>query len=118
MRVHPRHRQGTRRWRAPAFSSEPPFRGLLDKVPAITERARDAIAYGIVELPFVTVLRPAVQYARTNDGVAVAYSTVGEGPVTIAFAAPLISQLEIAWEEPAFEHFITRLATGARVILF
>jgi pimeloyl-ACP methyl ester carboxylesterase/DNA-binding CsgD family transcriptional regulator len=64
------------------------------------------------------VLRPTVRYARTNDGVAIAYSTVGHGPVTIVFASPLISQLEIAWEEPAYEHFITRLATGARVILF
>ena len=64
------------------------------------------------------MLRPTVRYARTNDGVAIAYSTVGHGPVTIVFASPLISQLEIAWEEPAYEHFITRLATGARVILF
>ena len=64
------------------------------------------------------MLRPAVRYARTDDGVAIAYSTVGDGPVTIVFASPLISQLEIAWEEPAFENFITQLATGARVILF
>jgi pimeloyl-ACP methyl ester carboxylesterase/DNA-binding CsgD family transcriptional regulator len=64
------------------------------------------------------VLRPAVRYARTDDGVAVAYSTVGDGSISIVFASPLISQLEIAWEEPAFEHFITRLATGARVVLF
>jgi pimeloyl-ACP methyl ester carboxylesterase/DNA-binding CsgD family transcriptional regulator len=64
------------------------------------------------------VLRPTVRYARTNDGVAIAYSTVGHGPVTIVFASPLISQLEIAWEEPAYVHFITRLATGARLILF
>ena len=64
------------------------------------------------------MLRPAVSYARTHDGVAIAYSTVGNGPVTIVFVSPLISQLEIAWEEPAYEHFITRLATGARVILF
>ena len=65
-----------------------------------------------------TVQRPAVRYARTQDGVAIAWSAVGEGPITIVFASPLISQLEIAWEEPAFEHFITRLATGARVLLF
>lgn len=64
------------------------------------------------------MLRPAVRYARTDDGVAIAYSTVGDGPTSIVFASPLISQLEIAWEEPAFEHLITRLATGARVILF
>jgi pimeloyl-ACP methyl ester carboxylesterase/DNA-binding CsgD family transcriptional regulator len=64
------------------------------------------------------VLRPAVRYARSGDGVAIAYSTIGEGPITIVFVSPFISQLEIAWEEPAFEHFITRLAVGARVVLF
>jgi pimeloyl-ACP methyl ester carboxylesterase/DNA-binding CsgD family transcriptional regulator len=64
------------------------------------------------------VLRPAVRYARADDGVAIAYSTFGDGPITFVFVSPLISQLEIAWEEPAFEQFMTRLAVGARVILF
>jgi pimeloyl-ACP methyl ester carboxylesterase/DNA-binding CsgD family transcriptional regulator len=64
------------------------------------------------------VLRPAVRYARADDGVAIAYSTIGDGPITVGFVSPFISQLEIAWEEPAFEHFITRLAVGTRVVLF
>jgi pimeloyl-ACP methyl ester carboxylesterase/DNA-binding CsgD family transcriptional regulator len=64
------------------------------------------------------VLRPEVRYARAADGVAIAYSTFGDGPVPIVVAAPLIGQLEIAWEEPAFEGFISRLAVGATVVLF
>ena len=64
------------------------------------------------------VLRPTVLYARADDGVAIAYSTVGDGPVPIVVVAPLIGQLEIAWEEPAFEQFMTRLAVGATVVLF
>jgi pimeloyl-ACP methyl ester carboxylesterase/DNA-binding CsgD family transcriptional regulator len=64
------------------------------------------------------VLRPAVSYARADDGVAIAYSTVGDGPVPIVVVAPLIGQLEIAWEEPAFEQFISRLAVGTTVVLF
>src|SRR5260370_38272605 len=47
-----------------------------------------------------------------------AYSVVGGGPVTIAVVSPLISQLELAWEEPALEHFWSRFAACARVVLF
>src|SRR5437764_12979884 len=65
-----------------------------------------------------TMLRPEVRYARTDDGVAIAYSVVGAGPVTIVVVSPLISQLELAWEEPALEHFWSRFAACARVVLF
>jgi pimeloyl-ACP methyl ester carboxylesterase/DNA-binding CsgD family transcriptional regulator len=64
------------------------------------------------------LLRPTVSYARADDGVALAYSTFGDGPVPIVVVAPLIGQLEIAWEEPAFEQFISRLAIGATVVLY
>src|SRR5438132_11808885 len=64
------------------------------------------------------MLRPEVRYARAEDGVTIAYSVVGEGPVTIVVVSPLISQLELAWEEPALEHFWSRFAACARVVLF
>jgi pimeloyl-ACP methyl ester carboxylesterase len=32
--------------------------------------------------------------------------------------SPLISQLEVAWEEPALEHFWSRFAACARVVMF
>lgn len=64
------------------------------------------------------MLRPEVRYARADDGIAIAYSVVGEGPVTIVVVSPLISQLELAWEEPALEHFWSRFAACARVVLF
>ena len=63
------------------------------------------------------MLRPDVCYARADDGVAIAYSVVGDGPVTIVVVSPLISQLELAWEEPALEHFWSRFAVCARVVL-
>lgn len=89
--------------------------------------ARNAIAYemsgGLFHGPAVAhtverVKRPKVQYARADDGVTIAYSALGEGPVTVALISPLVSQVEVAWEEPAFEHFVTRLATCARVVMF
>jgi pimeloyl-ACP methyl ester carboxylesterase/DNA-binding CsgD family transcriptional regulator len=83
-----------------------------------TGRPRDAIAYETRPQYRRSVLRPAVQYARATDGTAIAYSIIGDGPCTAVFVSPLIAQLEIAWEEPAFEHFVTRLAVGMRVVLF
>ncbi len=64
------------------------------------------------------MLRPEVRYARAGDGMAIAYSVVGDGPVTIVVVSPLISQLELAWEEPALEYFWSRFAACARVVLF
>ena len=61
------------------------------------------------------MLRPKVQYARADDGVTIAYSTFGEGPVTVVLISPLVSQVEVAFEEPAFEHFMSRVAACACV---
>jgi hypothetical protein len=41
----------------------------------------------------------------------------GGGPVTTIVVSPLISQLELAWEEPALEHFWGRFVARARVVL-
>ena len=59
------------------------------------------------------MIRPKVRYARADDDVTIAYSAFGEGPVTIVMISPLISQVEVAWEEPSFEHFMSRLAACA-----
>jgi len=41
-------------------------------------------------------LRPEVRYARADDGVTIAYSVAGDGPVTIVVVSPLISRLDLA----------------------
>jgi pimeloyl-ACP methyl ester carboxylesterase/DNA-binding CsgD family transcriptional regulator len=64
------------------------------------------------------MFQPRVSYARADDGAAIAYSTVGDGPISIVLAAPLFGQLEIAWEEPTFAGFVSRLAVGTTIILF
>jgi pimeloyl-ACP methyl ester carboxylesterase/DNA-binding CsgD family transcriptional regulator len=63
-------------------------------------------------------MRPVVRYARADDGVAIAWSTFGDGPIPVVVVAPLLGQLEVSWEEPAFEQFISRLAAGTTVVLF
>ena len=43
----------------------------------------------------------------------IAYSSVGDGPVTIVVVSPMVCQLEVVWEEPALEHFWSRFAAAA-----
>src|SRR5262249_39901818 len=64
------------------------------------------------------MFRAEVRYVRPHDGVFIAFSVIGDGPVTIAFVSPMVSHLEVAWEEPALEHFMSGLATCGRVLLF
>jgi class 3 adenylate cyclase len=58
------------------------------------------------------------RYAVTDDGVHIAYQTVGDGPVDIVFVHSLLSHVELFWELPSFERFVRDLSAGARVILF
>jgi pimeloyl-ACP methyl ester carboxylesterase len=70
------------------------------------------------EIRSLRVFQPEVRYARSKDGVSLAWTSIGDGPIPIVVVGPMFGQIEIAWEEPAFEGFITRLAVGARVVLF
>ncbi|HUF54852.1 MAG TPA: adenylate/guanylate cyclase domain-containing protein [Dehalococcoidia bacterium] len=43
-------------------------------------------------------MEPRIQYARTSDGVNIAYSTVGEGRPFIAIAPPGFNHAELNWQ--------------------
>jgi pimeloyl-ACP methyl ester carboxylesterase/DNA-binding CsgD family transcriptional regulator len=64
------------------------------------------------------VLRPQTRYVRTADGLTIASAVIGAGPLTTVLVPNLPSQIELAWEEPAFEQFMGRLAAFTRVILY
>ena len=64
------------------------------------------------------MLHPEVHYGSADDGAAIAYATVGSGPVSLVLVSPMVSQLEVALEEPAYEQFISRLASWAQVVMF
>src|SRR5918999_2397618 len=61
---------------------------------------------------------PPTRYAVTEDGVHIAYQTVGDGPVDIVFVHSFVSHVEIFWELAPFERFIRELSANARVIIF
>jgi pimeloyl-ACP methyl ester carboxylesterase len=60
---------------------------------------------------------PETRYA-TVDGTHIAYQVVGEGPFDLLHIPGFVSNIELAWEEPLYEHFLTRLASFSRLIIF
>jgi len=64
------------------------------------------------------VNRPETRYARTADGVHIGYQVAGEGPIDVVMVIGWTSNIEAMWDEPAFAKFLTRLASGTRLILF
>src|SRR4249920_3963079 len=61
---------------------------------------------------------PETRYAKTADGVHIAYQTVGTGPVDIAFVMGWTTHIELMWKEPTLARFLSRLAAFSRLILF
>jgi len=62
---------------------------------------------------------PETRYARTSDGVSIAYQVVSEGPIDIvSIPSAFVSNMEIAWEWPYLREFINGLAARGRLLLF
>ena len=62
-------------------------------------------------------MRPDTRYARIG-GISIAYQVVGDGPIDLVLVPGFVSHLEVSWEEPNLAHFLTRLASFTRLILF
>jgi class 3 adenylate cyclase len=60
---------------------------------------------------------PETRYAKSGD-VNIAYQVVGEGPLDLVLVHGFISHLELDWQEPRMAHFLDRLASFSRLILF
>ncbi len=61
---------------------------------------------------------PAIRYARTVDGVNIAYQVRGQGPVDLVYTLGMAGNFEIEFEPPWGVRFLERLASFSRVILF
>jgi pimeloyl-ACP methyl ester carboxylesterase len=62
-------------------------------------------------------MTPETLYARNGD-VNIAYQVVGDGPLDLVVVQGYVSTIEVTWEEPMLSHFLMRLASFARLILF
>ena len=59
---------------------------------------------------------PETHYARTPDGVSLAYHTVGDGPVDLLWLHAFQGGIEVLWEGHAMRSLTEKLASFARVI--
>jgi class 3 adenylate cyclase/pimeloyl-ACP methyl ester carboxylesterase len=60
--------------------------------------------------------RTEIRYAW-NGEIALAYQIVGDGPIDLLYMQGSISNLEVAWENPALARFLRDLAEMARLIV-
>ena len=60
---------------------------------------------------------PETRYTKSGD-VNIAYQVVGSGPPDLVLVPGWLSNIDVFWEEPRFNRFLTRLASFARLILF
>ncbi len=61
---------------------------------------------------------PQTLYAKTADGVHIAYQVLGEGPVDLVWVMGWTSNVEAIWEEPNLARFLVALSSFSRLILF
>jgi pimeloyl-ACP methyl ester carboxylesterase/class 3 adenylate cyclase len=58
-----------------------------------------------------------VGYA-VRDGVHIAFTVVGDGPVDVVYTPGIWSNLDVMWGEPRWARFLSRLASFSRLIVF
>lgn len=63
-------------------------------------------------------MEPQVRYARTADGVGIAYWTIGEGPPLVQMPLVPFSHIEMEWRMPEIRRWYERLARGATVVRY
>ena len=59
----------------------------------------------------------SIRYAKSGN-VHIAYRVVGEGPIDLVVVPGWVSHLEANWDEPLVAHFVERLVSFSRLILF
>ncbi len=62
-------------------------------------------------------MEPRIQYAKTKDGVSIAFSTMGEG-IPIVQVPAAFSHLQLEWQFPGFQTFYGRLAEKRKVVRY
>jgi pimeloyl-ACP methyl ester carboxylesterase/class 3 adenylate cyclase len=63
-------------------------------------------------------MEPVIQYATTSDGVSIAYSTMGDGPVLVFLPVLPLSHLQVEWQMPGMREFIEAFAATHQIVRF
>lgn len=60
---------------------------------------------------------PRTRYAKSGR-YNIAYKVIGDGDLDLLWIPGFVSNVELAWDEPRLAHFLSRLASFSRLILF
>jgi len=64
-------------------------------------------------------MEPQIQYAKTSDGVNIAYATAGSGPPLVWIQTTFLSHVQLEWEQPVLRAgFEAIVAGGAMLVRF
>ena len=80
--------------------------------------AREAAVEAAEHYRHRVVKVPQVRYARTHEGVSIAYAVLGDGPLDLLCIPGFVSHLEIMFEAPGADRYFGRLASFSRVIMY
>lgn len=61
--------------------------------------------------------KPRTHFTKAGN-VAIAYQVVGEGPVDLVYASGWLNNIDVMWEHPGYNRFLTLLSKRCRLILF
>lgn len=62
-------------------------------------------------------IMPETKYAKSGD-LSIAYQVIGSGTIDLVLVMGWVSNVELAWDEPHLNHFLSRLASFSRLIVF
>ena len=63
-------------------------------------------------------MQPSIRYARTSDGITIAYTVLGDGPPLVSMPSGLLSNLLAQRRIPRISRAYERLAGSMRVVLY
>ncbi|MCI0817959.1 MAG: alpha/beta fold hydrolase, partial [Chloroflexi bacterium] len=62
-------------------------------------------------------MEPRIKYAKTSDGVNIAFTTYGEGPALIWSNNPVVSHVQREWEQPLIRAAIAAYAARRMLVV-
>ena len=63
-------------------------------------------------------MEPRIQYAKTDDGVSIAYASVGHGPALVVLPAVAWIQFSLFHDSPQLRPFYDQLGQGRRLVYY
>ncbi len=63
-------------------------------------------------------MEPRIQYAKTKDGVSIAFWTLGEGMPFVQMPAGIFSNIQLEWQWPEVRNWFERLAKNRKLVRY